>query len=172
MSTKRERFIKSLLNDKERLEYKEAVANRDAVKGDVEEAEKKYENTPVPETLADVVALFDKIVSFSPNALLHCASFGGKFPRSVTLTASHPIDLEAEAKRMGVNLDNPLFDKVKKRNGVGPEGVGIMNKDQMLIPMLNNMLISICQENNFDAVETAKKILQTVQNLRRETGAI
>lgn len=172
MSIKREKFIENLVNDQKRSQYKEAVANRDKVMGDAEEAEKKYENTPVPETVADVVALFDKIVSFSPNALLHCASFGSKFPRSLTFTSSHPIDLEAEAERMGVNLNNPLFDKVKKRNGVGPEGVGIMDKDQMLIPMVNNMLISICQEKNLDVVKTAKKILDTVQNLRRETGAV
>lgn len=139
--------------------------------GNIEKAEEKYKDVPEPETMADVVELFALIKKFAPNAILHCASFGCKAPCGMTMTATAPIDFEAEAKRFGVDLDGGLAAKMKKR-GKMPDEIGIVDKDKMLLPMLTNMVISICQDNNYDAVKVTKSMVEATKRLRNETGMI
>lgn len=139
--------------------------------GNIEKSEEKYKDVPEPETMADVVGLFAVIKKFAPNAILHCASFGCKAPCGMTLVATAPIDFEVEAKRFGVDLESGLAAKMKKR-GKMPDEIGIVDKDKMVLPMLTNMVLSICQDNNYDAVKVTKAMVEATKRLRNETGMI
>lgn len=139
--------------------------------GDADDSKEKYKDVPAPETIADVAALFEKIKEVSPNAILHVSAMGCKFAQSFTMLATAPIDFEAEAKRMGVDLNKRVFNNVKARNKV-TKPLGIVDKDKMVLPMINSLIISVCMENDYDVVNVTKHFYEMSKNFRKDTGAI
>lgn len=132
----------------------------------MEEAKAKFKDLPDCETLEDVEVVLGSIAKYSPNLILHLASYGCR-GQAATLVRTMPIDFEAEVERLGVNMDD-MFDRVRPE-----KEYGIVDREQLLLPMVTSILVNVGREYNLDTVKAAEAMVQVIKNLRRDTrGAV
>ena len=153
------------------------MTRRDSFKGqandgptvlECREALEKYgDKVPSPKNMADVVVMFAKIKDLYPNALLHCSPLGSREKNGFSLVSAFPVDVNNEANRMNVDMDEPMFDSVR-----GNRRDPIADKDEMVMQMLHAQFLYICKERGFDPVKSAKVLWKAMEKMRRETGLI
>lgn len=127
------------------------------IKGDEEKSVKKYAKMPVPETIMDVAAIFDKVQELVPNSILFASSLNSPLRTPFTLVASAPVSKRAELASSSIeNKDDP---EIQKR--LGAEEDDIVDKDDVIIPMIAMMVDSLCRSYDLDR----KKLLKVVDKL-------
>lgn len=149
-------------------EFYKSQANDGPTREECKEALEKYgDKVPAPKNMADVVVMFAKIKELYPNALLHCSPLGSREKNGFSLVSAFPVDVDGEANRMGVDMEEPAFDSVR-----GQRRDPIADKDEMVMQMLNAQFLYVCKERGFDPVKSAKVLWKAMEKMRRETGWI